>query len=340
MSNVTTELDGSTVFNSFDPLVFLPPENALQLEIVRYICAGTAGAFIWDTLINTASNYHILLQHRIRLPVIVCFISTLSSLTYVIGSTVFQTAPVPSCSSLRKSLEVLYCVAIPSTSLLFFFRTRAVFDRDPWIVAFFAVMWLAVFASCVTPIAGCNAENIGPTSYCMNIEIKSYTIAAAITPLVNDTLVFIAITWRLWCNSSAPRTIEDGTRVLIFGDYLPAFSKAMLQDGQAYYLSTVTFNLITVTFLYISSNSLILRTLTTVPNVALMNIMACRVFRLTMDNDISTSLISREIRAAHPGNDIKQEQNTTPTITGVAGAERTHDCVADDKGGINVSAMV
>ena len=70
----------------------------------------------------------------------------------------------------------------------------------------------------------------------MTVEVKPYTAAAVVVPLINDTLIFIAITWRLHSNSSARRTINDGVRVLVFGNYLPAFSKAMLQDGQVYYL--------------------------------------------------------------------------------------------------------
>ena len=98
-------------------------------------------------------------------------------------------------------------------------------------------MWLAVVAACVIPFVGVSASaNIGPTRYCMTVEIHSYAAAAIVVPLINDTLIFFAITWRLRCNSSARRTIKDSVRVLIFGDYLPAFSKAMLQDGQVYYL--------------------------------------------------------------------------------------------------------
>lgn len=109
--------------------------------------------------------------------------------------------------------------------------------------------------------------------------------------------------------------------------------------------STITFNLITVAFLYTSSLPPILRTPASVPNIALMNIMACRIFRNTIlglpgENHMSSSLISREIRAIHPvvsftlrqegpGNGIKQGQNTQINIAG-----------ADDKGLINASAMV
>lgn len=144
--------------------------------------------------------------------------------------------PVPNCALLKKGLEAVYSVAVPATSLLFFFRTRAVFDGDQRTVVFFACMWLAVLGACTAPIVGVSAGNIGPTRYCLSDVAKPYAATAVVVPLINDTLIFIAITWCLWCNSTARRTVKDGIRVLVFGDYLPAFSKAMLQNGQAYYL--------------------------------------------------------------------------------------------------------
>ena len=61
-------------------------------------------------------------------------------------------------------------------------------------------------------------------------------------PLIYDTLVFLAITWRLSRNSydPGPNTLESGIKFLIFGDYLPVFSKALLRDGQAYYLLAIS----------------------------------------------------------------------------------------------------
>jgi len=273
-------------------------------------------------------------------------------LAYIISSAVFSTAPIPSCLALKRTLQVLYVVAIPSTSLLFFFRTRAVFHKEPWVVFFFACMWLAVFVSCFIPMLATATEKIGPTNYCINAEIKLFTTVTAIIPFVNDTLIFISISWRLSCNSSsARRTIKDSVRVLIFGDYLPAFSKAMLQDGQIYYLSTVVSNLITVIFLQLRTIPPVVRAIPAIPNVALMSIMACRVFRKTIlglprKNDISTSLISREMRAIHSvielghlGDGIKKDQSATLDLS--SGTEQTHDCAAcaaDDC--INISAMV
>jgi len=100
--------------------------------------------------------------------------------------------------------------------------------------------------------------------------------------MINDTLVFLAITWRLFRNSYVPRTLRSGIRIVILGDYLPAFSKVLLKDGQAYYLSIVTLNVIQVVMILIPSNPNVLKLILAVPNVVLMNVMACRVFRNTI----------------------------------------------------------
>jgi len=156
-------------------------------------------------------------------------------------------------------------------------------------------------AACLTVIIGVDGVNIGATRYCIDGEVKSYVTMATVIPLVNDTCVFLAISWRLFCNSYARPTLKDRLRVLIFGDYMPMFSKAMLHDGQAYYLTTVTINLLAVIMLFNQSVPTILRTVFWVPNVVMVNIMASRVFRNTIfgrfrETEIATSLISKELR--------------------------------------------
>ncbi|KAF8799308.1 hypothetical protein BYT27DRAFT_7201895, partial [Phlegmacium glaucopus] len=273
MSNTTVVVDGLPILNPFAPLVFLRPEQASQviMMISRYVLVGTLGALLWDIISIFKSDY-ILSRHRIRLQTTIYFISKIFSFAYVLGSTIFETAPISSCSNSEQALEVLFCIAIPSTSLLIFFRARDVFSTSPWAVVFFGGLWFAVLAGCVGTFFGITASNIGPTKYCVNGNAKPHIGAAATISLINDTIVFLSITWHLW----------DGIRVLVFGDYLPTFSRSMLQDGQAYYLAAVSANLITVITLAILSSSDIFRTTLMVPNVALMNMMACRVYRNTL----------------------------------------------------------
>ncbi|KAF8154826.1 hypothetical protein B0H34DRAFT_718046 [Crassisporium funariophilum] len=286
--------------NPFTPMAFLPPELAFQVTISTYILVGSLGVMIWDILNNLQGDIKLLFKHKIGLPTVAYFISRLGSLGYVLASTIFETAPTGNCASFEKGLDWLYPIAIPATSLLFFFRVRAVFDRNNYVVGFFAFMWLAVLGGCLTVTQGVVGVHIGPTNYCLNGSLAPYVSAAAIIPLVNDTLVFLAITYRLMSNAHRDYSIKDGVRVLVFGDYMPAFSRALLQDGQVYYLTTVTTSLMTVIMLYIDSVPIAYRTMFTVPNIMLMNVMACRVFRNTKfglfrETAISTSkMMSRD----------------------------------------------
>jgi len=95
-------------------------------------------------------------------------------------------------------------------------------------------MWLAVLVSCLTTTAGITGTYIGPTQYCITATMESYVEAAAIVPLVNDTLVFLAVSWRFM---GTERTFfKESFRVLTYGDYTSTLSGALLRDGQAYYL--------------------------------------------------------------------------------------------------------
>ena len=134
-------------------------------------------------------------------------------------------------------MSVLLCLAVPLTCLLFFFRACAVFGMKPLAAAIYGVLWLGVLGGCLTTIPGSSDANIGPTPYCAYETFRLYSAAATITPLINDGIVFFAISWRLWSNTWTRRTVKNGVRVLVFGDYLPAFSRLLLQDGQIYFLS-------------------------------------------------------------------------------------------------------
>jgi hypothetical protein len=138
---------------------------------------------------------------------------------------------------------VFFCTTLVFSSLLFFFRTRAVFKSYPWVIAFFAGMWVAVLVGCLPFLI---YVFVGPPPPVesnipvhLNTGINPYATAASIIPLINDTLVFLAISWRL---SYDPLSRLGGFRFtgMIFGDYLPVFSQALLRDGQIYYL-LVTF---------------------------------------------------------------------------------------------------
>ena len=97
-------------------------------------------------------------------------------------------------------------------------------------------MWLAVVgAVSISPIV-VGSTNIGSTGYCIGSILKPFGVVAVIVPLVNDTLVLLAVTVGLVMNTHLEPTLKEGIRTAMYGDYLPAFSRAILRDNQMYYL--------------------------------------------------------------------------------------------------------
>ncbi|KAG6876101.1 hypothetical protein C0993_005543 [Termitomyces sp. T159_Od127] len=105
-----------------------------------------------------------------------------------------------------------------------------------YLVAFFALLWLVVLGSSATAANVASALHIGPTNYCANPELKFYAIAAPMAFAINDTFVFLAISWRLLSGGTFGSGQKSTIKSVMLGEYLPAFSRALLQDGQVYYL--------------------------------------------------------------------------------------------------------
>ena len=130
----------------------------------------------------------------------------------------------------------MYVICVPATSLLFFFRVRAVFSGSKYVVWFFSFMWLAVLGAALTVPQAVTATSVGSTKFCTNRTLKPFAVATVIVSLVNDTLVLLAVTIGFVMNTHRELTLKEGMRTMMYGDYLPAFSRAMLRDNQMYYL--------------------------------------------------------------------------------------------------------
>ncbi|KDR69376.1 hypothetical protein GALMADRAFT_77419 [Galerina marginata CBS 339.88] len=269
--------------NPFTPMAFVPPDLAWKITVSSYMNLASLAIMIWDVLNNISTDYKLLTRYSLHIHTFVYFFSRCSSLAMLLGMALIYTAPIGNCQVNGAAFVWMFPLAISSTTLLFFFRVRAMYDNDKRVSAFFAFIWLSVLAGTITTPFATTFQSLGPTKYCTETGLKSFISISTIVPAVYDTLVFAAITWRLASNSYAE---EKAGKVgflksAMLGKYLPAFSKGLLQDGQIYYLSTVLLNLVCLSLLYVDSVSVVYRVAIGIPDVALMNIMACRVYRNT-----------------------------------------------------------
>ncbi|KAF7333109.1 hypothetical protein MVEN_02376300 [Mycena venus] len=151
----------------------------------------------------------------------------------------------------HRALNILYPIVVPSTSLLFFYRVRAIYAGSQTTTILFGLLWLAELAACTTVVFGTAATDIGPTRYCLFSQLAPYTGAASITPTVFDTAIFVAISYRLVGNAY----IEH--------------SWSLLVDGQMYYMITVVMNITTSVMIYVPGASPVYRSLPAQPNIML-----------------------------------------------------------------------
>jgi len=130
----------------------------------------------------------------------------------------------------------LYAVALPFTVLLLVFRVVALHRNNKYAVVFFGLSWLAFLANSIVVSMGVAGMQIKNTPYC--VETKSHTvlILGAIGPVIHDVLIFLATVWILMQNSYIEANVKNTFQVMVLGRGLPAFSKALLHDGQLYFL--------------------------------------------------------------------------------------------------------
>ncbi|KAF7373769.1 hypothetical protein MSAN_00588600 [Mycena sanguinolenta] len=298
MDNATESLDPST------PLALLPPAVADQFEVSRYVFAATLGAYVWDIGLNLGNDYALLLKHRVRFPTIVYLLSRAFTLALILASFVYAVAPPLRCS--------------------FFLRVTAVWYPSKVAFAVFSILWIAVLGAGITVPLGVRGAHIGPTMQCIDTAIPADTEVAAIMPLINDTAIFLAINYRILAHTIVADSLLARLRVFFGGTGLSVLTQALLRSGQHFYFIAVATH-ITILVLFQLPQVTSYRSMLAAPALALVNAMACLVFRrikfgLIASDGISNPPItglSEDFHAtANPKSFPLHSRRTDPAIRG------------------------
>lgn len=87
----------------------------------------------------------------------------------------------------------------------------------------------------MTAAFGLTAGHIGTTSNCIDVAVQSYTSSGFVAAAVNDTVVFLAISYRL-ISISFTDTWSERLNNFFRGQHMNHVSRVLLQTGQLYYL--------------------------------------------------------------------------------------------------------
>lgn len=143
--------------------------------------------------------------------------------------------PLDYCHPMFISIGCFCMLSIWSSSYLFLRRVNAVYQDNKWIKCFFSVLWFIGGGTELTVALGVRASHAPGTLYCIDVQPAHYVIAGGLAPVVFDTLVFLAISYKIGTTfSTVDARVSWGA--LISGKALPRLSRAILQGGQQYYL--------------------------------------------------------------------------------------------------------
>ena len=120
--------------------------------------------------------------------------------------------------------------------MLFILRTSALYNNNKYMVGFLYTSWLGVLICSVFVPLGVTGYAIANTGYCIEVKTDLAQGLAIIPPFLHDSFVFFSTSWALSKNSYSDEKVKDKLQAMFLGKYLPAFSKSLLHDGQAYYL--------------------------------------------------------------------------------------------------------
>lgn len=146
--------------------------------------------------------------------------------------------PLKDCSTAYIAFNSFYAVSLSATAFLFLFRARAIYGRGRLVTVVFGIFWLAVVATSITSLFAGSVTSFADPPQCIIKSVQSYARSSGIVITLYDTIVFLSISFRLVSTfrQTEPRTRKEKLIAWFSGADMPAFSKALLQDGQMYYM--------------------------------------------------------------------------------------------------------
>ncbi|KZP11882.1 hypothetical protein FIBSPDRAFT_1050419 [Athelia psychrophila] len=255
--------------------------TAFRARNTDYLFTSNLVMYAYDWLLSISEEVAIVSQGSLTWSTAIYFLSRASHLVFLLLALSFYKASWANCTALFACLIISSSVAITSTSFLFFLRVRAVYLQSRTITILFGALW-AVTASvgiCFGALTVHGAERIPHTAHCTN-TIGKYNFIPVTMTFVHDTMVFLAISYRLAAGAVTAADWRSRVLSIVTGKGLFSLSRSLMKGGQLYYLATTVLffvNLATMTSPSLQYNWLHYNRIGLC--LGFSNMMACLVFR-------------------------------------------------------------
>ncbi|KZP29386.1 hypothetical protein FIBSPDRAFT_1038803 [Athelia psychrophila] len=235
--------------------------------------------YTWDWLLSISEEYEVVSKAGLSFSTTIYFVSRISAFGQMFCFMLFRVAAVPGCAPLFAMSATCAFLATVCTSFLFFIRVRAVYLKSRLITFAFGAVWIMTIAVNLIQYSAVHAGHIPGTEFCMASSSKNLAGLPSIANAVNDTLVFLAISYRLASNAATEDSWRARLQSIIKTRGLYSVSSSLMRSGQLYYFATILGFSANFIIMYSSVVPVDYRSMLLVMVYALANITACHVFR-------------------------------------------------------------
>ncbi|VDB92614.1 unnamed protein product [Peniophora sp. CBMAI 1063] len=251
-----------------------------------YVSVATTTTTTLELIHDMPVIYALFVTNRPSTPGVVYLISRIATLLYS-SFWLHNWIGGGECAASRVAVAAFWTIAIASTSLLFFFRARALYKDRPVVVGLLAILWLCTLGASLTlaiPVGSRDESTaVVGSQLCTGISDKfpPFTGLSIIISAFYDAVVFCAISYRLYpgYDPTSHSTWKKKIGWFFKGEGLPRLSKALLQSGQQYYMVSVVANTVVLVFYLHPIWVPALHIMVTLVNICVVNSMTCKVFR-------------------------------------------------------------
>ncbi|KZP07903.1 hypothetical protein FIBSPDRAFT_1052717 [Athelia psychrophila] len=253
---------------------------ALNASIITYGFIFNPVMYGYDWLLSISEEVEIVSQSSLTWSIAIYFLSRTSHLVYLLLSIAFYKANWVNCTAFFAWLIITSSVAIASTSFLFFIRVRAVYLQSRTITILFGALWVVTTSVCIGfgALAVYGVERVPHTPHCNN-TIGKYNFIPVTMTFVHDTMVFLAISYRLATGAVTAGGWRSRVLSIVTGKGLFSLSRSLMKSGQLYYLATTVFFFVNLATMTSPSNYNWLHYNRIRLCLGFTNMMACFVFR-------------------------------------------------------------
>ncbi|KZP26076.1 hypothetical protein FIBSPDRAFT_1041127 [Athelia psychrophila] len=214
--------------------------TAFMAPVLSYWFTSNAVMYAYDWLLSISEEVVIVSQNSLTWSIAIYFLSRTSQLVYLLLTMAF-TKPLANwvnCKAFFAVLIITLSVAITSTSFLFFLRVRAVYIQSRTITIIFGALWVATASANIgfAALAARDVEHVPYSPYCTSTPVHN-SIPVTMS-FVHDTMVFLAISYRLAADAVAAADWRSRVLSIVTGKGLFSLSRSLMKGGQLYYLAT------------------------------------------------------------------------------------------------------